>query len=103
MKYLEYLKIEDLPEMYQEVVRVIGLEATLKLAEAFPGVPLYFKQARNLLLPAKKAYILAEFAKAGPAHPFNHRRTALETGLPLATVYEILAENREAAKQGNLF
>lgn len=97
MKYLEYLKTEELPEQYQEVIRVIGLDATLKLAEAFPGVPLYFKSVNRLLLPAKKAFIRANFDGG------NHRRLALDTGLPLATVYEILAEAREAAKQCKLF
>ncbi|MEA5113037.1 MAG: Mor transcription activator family protein [Geobacteraceae bacterium] len=97
MKYLEYLKIEELPEQYQDIIRVIGLDATLKLAQAFPGVPLYFKQVSRLLLPAKKAFIRANFDGG------NHRRLALDTELPLATVYEILTEAREAAKQCNLF
>jgi len=97
MKYLEYLKIEELPEQYQAVIQVIGLEKTLALAEAFPGVPLYFKQARNLLLPAKKAYIRERFTGA------NHRQLALDTSLRLAAIYEILAEKEEADKQGALF
>ena len=97
MKYLEHLRIEDLPEHYQEVIGLIGLEATLKLAETYPGVPLYFAQVRILLLPAKKAYIRANFTGA------NHRRLALDTGLRLAAIYEILAEKKEAEKQGDLF
>ena len=88
-KYLEYLQVEALPEHYQDVVAVIGVNATVKLAEAFPGVPLYFKQVHRLLYPAKKAYILAKFTGA------NHRRLALDTGLPLATVYELLKADQE--------
>lgn len=98
-KYLEYLQVEQLPEHYQDVVAVIGIDATVKLAEAFPGVPLYFKQVHRLLYPAKKAYILARFSGA------NQRRLALDTGLPLATVYEVLKEDQEARhgwKQGAL-
>lgn len=97
MKYLEYLKTEDLSEHYQDVINVIGLENVIKLAEAFPGVPLYFKGVRNLLLPAKKAYIRANFTGA------NQRRLALDTGLALATVYEILRDNSEESKQQGLF
>jgi hypothetical protein len=88
-KYLDYLQIEQLPEHYQDVVAVIGIDATVKLAEAFPGVPLYFKQVHRLLFPAKRAYIVDNFTGA------NHRRLALDTGLPLPTVYEVLKADRE--------
>lgn len=88
-KYLEYLQVEALPEHYQDVVAVIGIDATVKLAQAFPGVPLYFKHVDRLLLPAKKAYILAKSTGA------NQRRLALETGLPLSSVYEILKADHE--------
>lgn len=92
-KYLEYLQVEELPERYQEVALVIGKEAMVKLAVAFPGVPLYFKHVDKILYPAKRAYILDKFTGA------NHRRLALETGLPLATVYDLIKDDREE-KQG---
>jgi len=98
-KYLGYLQVEELPEHYQDVVAVIGIDATVKLAEAFPGVPLYFKQVTRLLFPAKKAYILDKSTGA------NQRRLALDTGLPLASVYEILKadhEEKHAWKQDTL-
>lgn len=88
-KYLEYLNVEDLPERYQEVAQVIGKEAMIKLAIAFPGVPLYFKHVDKILFPAKRAYILDKFTGA------NHRRLALDTGLPLCTVYDFLKADRE--------
>lgn len=88
-KYVDYLQIEELPEHYQDVVAVIGIEATVALAQAFPGVPLYFKHVHKLLYPAKRAYIVDKFTGA------NHRRLALDTGLPLATVYDILKADRE--------
>ena len=97
MDWTEYLIIEELPDQYQEAIRVIGLEATLKLCEAFPGVPLYFKAPHRLLLPAKKRYVKKHFDGR------NHRKLALTTGLPLATIYEILTEAREEGKQGQLF
>ncbi len=88
-KYLEYLQIDQLPERYQEVANVIGAEAMVKLAEAFPGVPIYLKKADRILYPAKRAYVLDKFTGA------NHRRLALDTGLPLPTIYEILKADRE--------
>lgn len=89
-KLLEYIVIEELPEHYQNVAEVIGAEAMLKLAEAFPGVPLYFKHPDKILFNAKKKKVLKEFTGA------NHRRLALEVRLPLATVYEIIKGDREA-------
>lgn len=88
-KYLEYLQVEALPENYQDIIAVIGIDATVKLAQAFPGVPLYFKHVDRLLLPAKKAYIIANSTGA------NQRRLALDTSLPLASVYEILKAEHE--------
>jgi len=66
-------------------------------------VPLYFKAAHRLLYPAKRAYIQHAYKTADAAHPFNHRKIALETGIPLAQVYAILDEGREAGKQQDLF
>jgi Mor family transcriptional regulator len=88
-KLLEYIDIEELPEHYQNVAEIIGAEAMLKLAVAFPGVPLYFKHPDRILFTAKKKKVLKEFTGA------NHRRLALDTGLPLATVYEIIKGDRE--------
>jgi Mor family transcriptional regulator len=97
MDWKDYVVVEELPEQYQEAIRVIGLEATLKLCEAFPGVPLYFKSPHRLLLSAKKRYVKKNFDGR------NHRKLALTTGLPLAMVYDVLAEAREEDKQGHLF
>jgi Mor family transcriptional regulator len=99
MKFLEYLQIEELPERYQEVALAIGVEAMVKLALAFPGVPIYLKKADSILFPAKRAYVLDKFTGA------NHRRLALETGLSLSTVYDLLkagCEEKQGWKQETL-
>lgn len=98
-KLMPYLKVEELPEHYQDAAAVIGVEAMLKLCQSFPGVPLYFQRVEETLRPAKKAYVVAHFTGS------NHRRLALDVGLPLATVYEILKADREKKhgwKQENL-
>lgn len=97
-RLLPYLKKDDLPERYQEVVDVIGVEATIRLSVAFPGVPLYFKHVDRILFPAKRAYVLEHFTGS------NHRRLALETGLPLPTIYDILKPRHEQPdwEQGTL-
>lgn len=91
-KYLKYVRIADLPEHYQDCVKAIGIVATFKLCEAFPGIPLYFKNIEKLLYPAKSAYIVDNFTGD------NHRKLSIDTGLPLATVYEILtpSNNKKA-------
>lgn len=88
-KYLKYLRIKDLPEHYQEASRVIGVLATLKLSEAFPGIPLYFKNIEKVLREAKKAYIVDNFTGN------NHRQLAIDTGFALANVYTILNDYKE--------
>lgn len=93
LKYLEYLDVGTLPEHYQDVAAAIGKEAMVKLAEAFPCVPIYLKRPDKILRKAKEAYILSNFTGA------NHRRLALDTSLALFTVYEILNKAREE-KQG---
>lgn len=85
-KYLKYVRITDLPEHYQDTIRAIGIVATFKLCEAFPGIPLYFKNIKKLLFPAKAAYIIDNFTGD------NHRRLAIDTRLPLATVYDVLTK-----------
>ena len=93
LKYIEYVNVEALPEHYQDVAGAIGVEGMVRLAEAFPCVPIYLKRADKILYQAKRAYILAKFTGA------NHRRLALDTGLSLDAVYCIIREDREE-KQG---
>lgn len=89
LKYLEYLDIETLPEHYQDVANAIGVEGMVRLAEAFPCVPIYLKRPDKILLQAKRAYVLAKFTGN------NHRRLALETSLALNTIYDILKKDQE--------
>jgi len=39
--YPELINIDELPESLRDLVEIIGLSPTLKLASQFPGVPLY--------------------------------------------------------------
>ena len=42
MEWLKEIKIEELPQKYREMAEVIGLEATIKLAEYFGKEGFYF-------------------------------------------------------------
>lgn len=76
---------EHLSEDYLLVSEAIGMPATLALAAAFPGEFIYLMAADLVFLPAKQAYVRAEF------NGRNHRRLALNTGLSIRHIYEILA------------
>lgn len=97
MEWLKLLNIEHLPEHYQDVAEVIGLENTIKLAEKLHGAPIYFKNPEKLFLPVKVRYIRENF------NGCNHRRLALATGLTERYVYQVLERKEEEGKQGELF
>ena len=99
----DYIKVEQLPDDYQMIANVIGLENTIKLAQALPKIYIYFVGPDKSFKPAKVEYILARYAKAGPESPFNHRQIALETGLSIREIYEIISEHRITSKQQTLF
>jgi Mor family transcriptional regulator len=79
---------KDLTEHYREVVEVIGLENTIKLAEAFPSMSIYLKNPNKLLLPVKIRYVRKHFNK------HNHRKLARITGLSERYIYK-LVEKKE--------
>ena len=103
MKWYDHIKVEDLPEDFQLVADAIGMENLIKLVEKLPKVYIYLKSADKLFLPAKRQYILAARAAAGPDAPFKPRRVALEAGVSVDFVYKLLSEMQERAKQGDLF
>ena len=90
MSWVDSIDAEQLPEDYQIIVEAIGLENTIKLAQALPSVYFYLKSPDKLFKPAKIKYILESYKKAGPDKPFNPRRMALETGLSIREVYDII-------------
>jgi hypothetical protein len=101
--WLDYIKAEQLPEDYQLIVGAIGLENAIKLAQALPSIPVYLASPDKLFKPAKVLYILHRYTHASPENPFNHRRMALETGLSIREVYDIVATRKEESKQQALF
>lgn len=103
MNWIEHIKAEQLPEDYQIIVDAIGLENTIKLAQALPSVYIYLKSPNKLFKPAKIQYVLKCFAEAGPGNPFNPRRMALETGLSIREIYDIVENRKEKSTQCAMF
>ncbi|MGD0278098.1 MAG: hypothetical protein ABSC11_02200 [Smithella sp.] len=101
--WIDLIKTEQLPEDYQLIVAAIGLENMIKLAFALPSVYFYLKSPDKLFKPAKIKYVLYCYANASPENPFNHRRMAIETGLSIREIYEIIENRKEVSKQRALF
>lgn len=103
VSWIEYIKPEQLPEDYQLIVNAIGLENTIKLAQALPSVYIYLKSPDKLFKPAKIQFVLDNHTKSCPEKPFNPRRMALETGLSIREIYDIIENRKELSKQSALF
>lgn len=87
----------DLTEHYREVVAVIGLENTIRLAEAFPSIPIYLKNAHKLLTPVKIRYVHKHY------NQHNHRKLARITGFSERYIYKLVEEKGDEAAQQRLF
>jgi Mor family transcriptional regulator len=83
------ISIDELPALYQEMARLIGIENTIKLAEHFGKQGLYFKSLDCLIRKKKEEYIRENFTGS------NHRELARATGYSERWVYEILKQDKD--------
>lgn len=99
MKWLENIKIDELPRQYRELAEIIGLANTLKVAEYCGKVPVYFPSLDATIRAKKEEYIVKNFKGD------NHAELARDTDYSLVWVYEILkrAKKINAIKQRMLF
>lgn len=96
MNWLNDITAKDLPEQYHEMVALIGVENTLKLAEKFPKQPFYFIGLEVVIEKKKKEYIRKKFDGS------NHKELARATGYSERWVYEILKGEKDD-RQADLF
>ncbi|MCB2225718.1 MAG: hypothetical protein KQH53_03490 [Desulfarculaceae bacterium] len=82
--WMRQVEAEQLPEVYQEIVGVIGLEPTLQLAQVFAGNSVYFPKLDRALIELRNRMIRAEFDGA------NTRALARRWGLSSRHVRHIL-------------
>ena len=59
--WLKQVRPSDLPEVYQEIAEVIGVEATVHLAQTFAGTSVYFPKLERALLSLRNQAIRREF------------------------------------------
>lgn len=57
----EGLQIEDLPQAYQDVARLFGIEMALAFSKHFGGLNIYFPQIENLMRKKRDENICREF------------------------------------------
>ncbi len=75
---IEEITLDDLPEEYQVIAEVIGVQNTIKLCYSLGGTQFYFRQVDNMLRHVRDRIIRSEFTGA------NH--TALAQKYRLSTM-----------------
>lgn len=95
MDWTKEIIIEELPESYQEVCRIIGIDNALRLSEYLGGLPLYFPKIEKLISKKKIEYIHKHFNGS------NHRELARVTEYSERWVYEVLQPSKKRKKQAD--
>ena len=88
--WMRKLRPQDLPEVYQEMADIIGVEATVKLARIYAGTSVYFPKLARALLSLRNQAIRGEFDGA------NIRALARRWGLSARHVRHIVNPPRKS-------
>lgn len=95
-KWTKEIAVEDIPEQYHELIRIIGLEPFLKLMNASGGTYLYVPKPDQILRKIRDEKIRAEFKGN------NYRKLALKYGLTEITIRHITEEEKNKPLPGQL-
>lgn len=95
---LDSLTIEDLPEGYQAVARVVGIKNAVRLSAELGGLNYYFPQAEKMLRSKRDGLIRAELRMGA-----NYRDVAKKYHLSEVQIREIEAKGRLRHDQLKLF
>jgi hypothetical protein len=98
---LPYIDPETLPWDYRELVEIVGLEKTLEIAARVGKTHMYMESLDNILLPAKREYVLDQRKKTlrGGAD-LNVRQIARDMDLSQETVYAMFRQKDETKDAG---
>jgi Mor family transcriptional regulator len=83
-KVIPGITIDNLPESYQAVAEIIGVEGAIRLSQHLGGLAYYFPKLDNTLRRARDDLIRSEFTG------FNHRALARAYGLTEMRIREIV-------------
>ena len=86
-EWIKEITIEDLPEAYQEIARIIGIENALKLFEYLGGLAFYFPKIDALIQKKRDDVIRREFTGA------NHKDLARRYCLSERWIRQIVQNN----------
>lgn len=88
-KLMELVDVSDLPEPYDKIAKVIGLDATKKLICEFHGEMLYLPKIDSVILPVRDKVIREEF------NGYNYEALARKYGLTSRWVRQIVSPIEE--------
>lgn len=89
MEWMKDLTTEDFPEQYHEIIDLIGMENTVKLALLFKSQAFYFGHIKVMIEKKKKEYVRKKFNGS------NHKELARATDYSERWVYEILKDKKD--------
>jgi len=93
-EWIKDITLKDLPESYQEIARVIGIENAVKLSEYLGGLSFYFPKLDGLLREKRDAAIRREFTG------FNHKELARKYGLSEQQIRNIVQNGKDERQVG---
>lgn len=91
------IRPEDIPRHFREIVEVVGIEATVKLAQRYGGLAVYVPKP-NALFEKRRNELIRRDARV-----HGYRETALKYGLTEVWVRQIVDHQKEAGKQLGMF
>jgi Mor family transcriptional regulator len=90
------LSINDLPESYQRVAELVGVENALKLSQHLGGLYFYYPQLDSLLRCKRDERIRSEFTGG------NHRELARKYNLTESWI-RMIVQRKPAYEQEDMF
>lgn len=88
----EGLQIEDLPQAYQDIARLYGMEMALGFSNHFGGLSVYFPKIENLLRKKRDENICKDFDGS------NYRELARKYKLSDIHIREIVNRAKKETK-----
>lgn len=88
--------ISSLPSQYQDFVRVIGLEATIRLCREFGGTDTYIPKVDGLLAAQQRELIRQEF------NGYNADKLARKYGMTTRWIRKIVEADKDRTIPGQM-
>lgn len=96
--WLMELRVDDFPRQYQDLVQIIGVSATVKLADHFGGLQFYVPKI-DTLLGNKRNSMIREDRKRG----LDYRQLAQKYKLTEVWIRQIVDHQGDDSKQMDMF